>query len=167
MKPAALALMCASLIFAPAVQAFDPARTPTTSTFFYVSIPLDAKSAREREPSVALSLRGQRDYQVIYIDERMMSRFVQAGFFAGASPALLVGGIAAVAAVAVAGGGGGGGGSQSQPAQTQAQQAQPSKQAQTQQASTSTQGTSSNSSGTTQGGATQGSSQPAPCPKVC
>lgn len=61
----------------------------------YVSIPLGGGTARERAPSYGLALQGQRPYETLYIDTRMVSTFAEA--LAGLEAKWLIAGGLAVA----------------------------------------------------------------------
>ena len=64
---------------------------------FYLSIPLDARSAKEQMPAFGLQLRGQRPYETVRIDSRMFSFLPLGGLEV---KWLVVGGVVAAAAVA-------------------------------------------------------------------
>ncbi len=81
---------------APAA-AFDDLRDTGPSTMFYLSIPLDARSAKEQMPAFGLQLRGQRPYETVRIDSRMFSFLPLGGLEV---KWLVVGGVAVAAAVA-------------------------------------------------------------------
>lgn len=81
---------------APAA-AFDDLRDTGPSTMFYLSIPLDARSAKEQMPAFGLQLRGQRPYETVRIDSRMFSFLPLGGLEV---KWVVAGGIAVAAAVA-------------------------------------------------------------------
>jgi hypothetical protein len=81
---------------APAA-AFDDLRDTGPSTMFYLSIPLDARSAKEQMPAFGLQLRGQRAYETVRIDSRMFNFLPLGGLEV---KWLVVGGVAVAAAVA-------------------------------------------------------------------
>jgi hypothetical protein len=134
----ALAAVAAAM---PAVAAdpFDP-RLAVPAVMYFVSIPLDARSRKEREPWLGMKLQGKREYHALHLDTRMLS-FVGGGLDA---KVLLAGAVAIGGALAVGGGGGGGG--SSEPAQPAPQQ----------------QATSTPSAS---GGSTSTPCPPTPCPK--
>src|SRR5438552_949240 len=99
-----LAALVASTFCAPAI-AIEPTSLAPNSTMFYVSIPLDGKTDKDRAPSFGMAMRGSRDYQVVNIDSRfvnnMIMRLEGEGFVGIEATWLVVGGVAAAAAVAV------------------------------------------------------------------
>ena len=90
------ALAAAMMVAAPAA-AFDDLRDTGPSTMFYLSIPLDARSAKEQMPAFGLQLRGQRAYETVRIDSRMFSFLPLGGLEV---KWLVAGGVAVAAAVA-------------------------------------------------------------------
>jgi hypothetical protein len=64
---------------------------------FYLSIPLDARSAKEQRPAFGLQLRGQRAHETVRIDSRMFSFLPLGGLEV---KWLVVGGVAVAAALA-------------------------------------------------------------------
>ena len=90
------ALAAAMMLAAPAA-AFDDLRDTGPSTMFYLSIPLDARSAKEQMPAFGLQLRGNRAYETVRIDSRMFSFLPLGGLEV---KWVVAGGIAVAAAVA-------------------------------------------------------------------
>lgn len=88
------ALICVST---PAV-AFD-LKEPSPGVMFYFSVPLDARTPKERAPALTLSLQGKRQYEVLNLDTRMFTFSPLGGLEA---KWIIAGVIAAGAAVAVA-----------------------------------------------------------------
>jgi hypothetical protein len=72
-------------------------RPGVPAVLYYVSVPLDGVTRPEREPVVGFALQGNRSYQSVRFDSRVMN------FLDGAFEAkwLLVGAVAAGAAVAI------------------------------------------------------------------
>ena len=76
-KPAAIALATLLLLPVPA-WSFESNDT-STSTMFYVSIPLDrGGTGKDPGPTFGLQLQGKREHQVVRLDTRMM-RFAGLG----------------------------------------------------------------------------------------
>ena len=90
------ALAAATMLAAPAA-AFDDLRDTGPSTMFYLSIPLDARSAKEQMPAFGLQLRGNRASETVRIDSRMFSFLPLGGL---ELKWVVVGGVAVAAAVA-------------------------------------------------------------------
>lgn len=92
------ALAAAITMCAPALASdFGKPFSASSSTLFYVSIPLDAHSRKEQRPAFGLALQGQRPYESVRIDSRMF-RFLPLGGME--VKWLVVGGVAVAAAVA-------------------------------------------------------------------
>jgi hypothetical protein len=72
-------------------------RPGVPSVLYYVSIPLDGVTRKDKDPVVGFALQGARAYQAVRFDSRMMN-FLEAGFEA---KWLLVGAVAAGGAVAI------------------------------------------------------------------
>jgi hypothetical protein len=90
------ALAALVLVSTPGV-AFE-IKEPSPGMMFYVSLPLDARNAKERSPAFGLSFQGKRQYETINLDSRMFN-FTGTGI----ETKWIVGGAAAVlAALAVA-----------------------------------------------------------------
>jgi uncharacterized protein YqhQ len=64
---------------------------------FYVSLPLDARNAKERSPAFGLSFQGKRQYETVNLDSRMFN-FTATGFEA---KWIIAGVVAVGAAIAV------------------------------------------------------------------
>ena len=90
------ALAAAAMLAAPAA-AFVDLRDTGPSTMFDLSIPLDARSAKEQMPAFGLQLRGNRAYETVRIDSRMFSFLPLGGL---ELKWVVVGGVAVAAAVA-------------------------------------------------------------------
>lgn len=89
-------------------QALHPAEP---SVLYFVSLPLDGASRRDREPLLGFALQGKRHYESFRIDTRVLNLVGSGGFEV---KYLLVGAVAAGAAVAMG----------SKDSSTQAQRAQ-------------------------------------------
>jgi hypothetical protein len=114
--------LAAALIIAAPAAAFDDLRDTGPSTMFYLSIPLDARTAKEQRPAFGLQLQGQRAYETVRIDSRMFSFLPLGGL---ELKWVVVGGVAVAAAVAA--------GSKDKAQEQQFQQAQQQQAAQQQQ----------------------------------
>jgi hypothetical protein len=100
-KPAAVATLVAAALVSAASTADETISPQTTSTTtFYVSIPLGAVGAKERAPSYGLALQGRRPYETLIIDSRMFS-FAE-GMLAGIEAKWLIAGAVVVGAGAYA-----------------------------------------------------------------
>lgn len=90
------ALAALVLVSTPGV-AFE-LKEPSPGMMFYVSLPLDARNAKERSPAFGLSFQGKRQYETVNLDSRMFN-FTGTGIEAK----WIVGGaVAVLAALAVA-----------------------------------------------------------------
>jgi hypothetical protein len=90
------ALAALVLVSTPGV-AFE-INNPSPGMMFYVSLPLDARNAKEQAPAFGLSFQGKRQYETVNLDSRMFN-FMGTGLEAK----WIVGGVVAVvAALAVA-----------------------------------------------------------------
>jgi uncharacterized protein HemX len=87
---------------------------------YYISVPLDGVTRTEKDPVVGFALQGNRSYQAVRFDSRVMN-LLEAGAFE--AKWLIVGAVAAGAAVAV-------GSKDKSVSQQQQQQAQAQQQAQ-------------------------------------
>ena len=90
------ALAAAMMLAAPAA-AFDDLRDTGPSTMFYLSIPLDARTAKEQMPAFGLQLQGNRPYETVRIDSRMFGFLPLGGLEV---KWVVAGGVAVAAAVA-------------------------------------------------------------------
>ena len=90
---------CAMLtcIAAPSA-AFDSLSQPGEGVTFYLSIALDRRDAKDDWLSAGLAVRGQRPYETVRIDSRMISNLIGGGIEA---KWIIAGVVAAGAAVAV------------------------------------------------------------------
>lgn len=89
--------LAAAMMLAAPAAAFDDLRDTGPSTMFYLSIPLDARSAKEQMPAFGLQLRGNRAYETVRIDSRMFGFLPLGGLEV---KWVVAGGIAVAAAVA-------------------------------------------------------------------
>ena len=80
--------------------AFDSLSQPGQGVTFYLSIPLDRRDAKEDWLSAGLAIHGQRPYETVRIDSRLISNFIGGGIEA---KWVIAGVVAAGAAVAVGG----------------------------------------------------------------
>jgi hypothetical protein len=145
-------LLAGTVTPATPAEPWDP-RTQQQTLMYFVSIPLDAASPREREPVFGLVMKGQRERQFVYLDTRMLN-FIDGGITA---KFLIAGAVAVGAAMAVSGGGGGSSGASAPAAPA------PAKPAASTTTTTTTTTSSSTSSGTS-GSSTGSTTPPAPCP---
>jgi hypothetical protein len=90
-------LAAALLILSPSCFAQE-LRPGVPSVLYYISVPLDGVTRKDREPMVGFAFQGVRSYQVVRFDSRVMNLFGAGGFEA---KWLIVGAVAAGAAVAV------------------------------------------------------------------
>ena len=144
----AVALLAAALP-AQGAEPWDP-RTHTAGVMYFVSIPLDAASPKQREPVFGLVMRGQREREFLVLDTRMLN-FIDGGI----SAKFLIAGAVAIGAAMAVGGGGSSSGSSGAAAPAPAK------------ASTTSSGTSTSSSTSTNTTSGGGSGAPTPCPQVC
>jgi hypothetical protein len=63
-------LVAALFVSAPSFA--DPVEVTSPLTKFYVSIPLGASTARERTPTFGIAMQGNRPYESVNIDTRML-----------------------------------------------------------------------------------------------
>jgi hypothetical protein len=90
------ALAALVLVSTPCV-AFE-LNNPSPGMMFYVSLPLDARNAKERSPAFGLSFQGKRQYETVNLDSRMFN-FTGTGVEAK----WIVGGVVAVVAALAVG----------------------------------------------------------------
>ena len=90
---ALVALLCAAT---PGL-ALEPAHSAST-TLFYMSIPLGARSVKEQMPAFGLSIHGRHQQQLVNVDTRTFNFLGLGGLEA---KWLIAGGVAVFAAVAV------------------------------------------------------------------
>jgi hypothetical protein len=95
MKTSLVALL--SLAFAAPIASAQEMRPGVPSVLYYMSIPLDGVTRKDNEPIVGFALQGNRPYQAVRFDTRMMN------FFGTGLEAkwILAGALAAGGAVAV------------------------------------------------------------------
>lgn len=94
-----IAALGALVFIASPSLAFDPRETPSTSTMFYISLPLDGRTPKEQAPVWGLQLQGKRDYQAVNIDSRLFNFL--GGLEAVSAKWIIAGAVATAAAVAV------------------------------------------------------------------
>ena len=80
--------------------AFDSLGQPSQGVMFYLSIALDRHDAKEDRLSAGLAISGQRPYETVRIDSRMINHFIGGGIEA---KWVIAGVVAAGAALAVGG----------------------------------------------------------------
>ncbi|HYN12697.1 MAG TPA: hypothetical protein VET51_08655 [Burkholderiales bacterium] len=97
MAPRQVAALVALLCAATPGLALEPANTGS-STMFYMSIPLDARSVKEQMPAFGLSIQGRHQQQLVNVDTRTFNFLGLGGLEA---KWLIAGGAAVFAAVAV------------------------------------------------------------------
>jgi len=97
MRTKHLAALAAAMAVSAPAAAFDDLRDTGPSTMFYLSIPLDARTAKEQRPAFGLQVQGQRAYETVRIDSRMFSFLPLGGL---ELKWVVVGGVAVAAAVA-------------------------------------------------------------------
>lgn len=97
MAPRQIAALVALLCAATPVLALEPANTGS-STMFYMSVPLDARSVKEQMPAFGLSIQGRNRQQLVNVDTRTFNFLPLGGIEA---KWLLAGGAAVFAAAAV------------------------------------------------------------------
>jgi len=88
-------LGAAALVAAPAIA--QELRTPMT--MFFVSIPLDARNAKEQAPNYGLQFQGSRPYQNVRIDYDTF-KFLPGALGGIEMKYVVAGGVAVVAAIA-------------------------------------------------------------------
>jgi hypothetical protein len=86
------ALICAGT---PAM-AFDLATHASQGVKFYISIPLEARDAKEQAWSAGFAIQGKRDYEAVRVDSRMINNFIGGGIEAK----WIIAGVVAAGAVA-------------------------------------------------------------------
>jgi hypothetical protein len=97
MKTEHLAALAVAMAASAPAAAFDDLRDTGPSTMFYLSIPLDARSAKEQMPAFGLQLQGNRPYETVRIDSRMFGFLPLGGL---ELKWVVAGGVAVAAAVA-------------------------------------------------------------------
>lgn len=92
-----LAALAALAFFATPSVAFDSlSQQQGPGVMFYVSIPLDAPSAKRDSFGYGMALQGSRPYETLNVDSRLVSNFIGGGITAK----FLVAGVVAAGAVA-------------------------------------------------------------------
>jgi hypothetical protein len=94
-----LAALGTLLVAATPSLAFEPREASSTSTMFYVSVPLDGLTRKQKEPVWGMQLQGKNDYQSVNLDSRMLNFM---GMEAATAKWIVAGAVAAGAALAVA-----------------------------------------------------------------
>ena len=79
--------------------AFEPRETQSATTMFYVSLPLDGQTRKEKQFVWGMQLQGKHEYEAVNLDSRMLNFM---GMEAATAKWVLAGAVAAGAAVAVA-----------------------------------------------------------------
>lgn len=79
--------------------AFEPREAASASTMFYVSLPLDGQTRKQKELIWGMQLQGKHDYEAVNLDSRMLNFM---GMEAAAAKWVVAGAVVAGAAVAVA-----------------------------------------------------------------
>jgi len=95
-----LAALAAALAFVstPSI-AQDLATYQSPGVMFYYSIPLDARTPKEYTPNYGMRIQGNKPYEVVNLDKRLMNSFLPLG---GLEAKFIIAGVvAAGAAVAV------------------------------------------------------------------
>jgi hypothetical protein len=121
MRTTQYSLLAAALLSISPSTFAQELRPGVPAVLYYVSVPLDGVTRPEREPVVGFALQGNRSYQSVRFDSRVMN-FLGGGFEA---KWLLAGAVAAGAAVAVGGKDKSVTQQQQQQAQAQAKQQEP------------------------------------------
>jgi hypothetical protein len=121
MRTTQYSLLAAALLSISPATFAQELRPGVPAVLYYVSVPLDGVTRPEREPVVGFALQGNRSYQSVRFDSRVMN-FLGGGFEA---KWLLAGAVAAGAAVAVGGKDKSVTQQQQQQAQAQAKQQEP------------------------------------------
>jgi hypothetical protein len=83
-------------VAAPAFAEDNGPTTASTTVLYYLRLPIDGASSREREPSVGFFFKGKRDYQTFNM-ERPVNNFLDGGILE--AKYLIAGAVAAGAAV--------------------------------------------------------------------
>jgi len=83
-------------VTAPAFAEDNGPTTASTTVLYFLRVPIDAGSSREREPSVGFFFKGKRDYQTFSMDTKVFN-LVDGGIFE--AKFLIAGAVAAGAAV--------------------------------------------------------------------
>jgi hypothetical protein len=94
-----IAALGALLISATPSLAFEPREATSTSTMFYVSVPLDGLNRKQKQPVWGMQLQGKNDYQSVNLDSRLLNFM---GMEAATAKWVVAGAVAAGAAAAVA-----------------------------------------------------------------
>jgi hypothetical protein len=96
-----LAALAALAFTATPAVAFDSlSQQQDPGVKFYLSIPLDAPSAKHDTFSYGMALQGSRPYETLHVDSRLVNHFIGGGI---AAKFLVAGVVAAGAVAAVAG----------------------------------------------------------------
>ncbi|HWM41841.1 MAG TPA: hypothetical protein VNP36_05325 [Burkholderiales bacterium] len=91
--PTFIALLCAATPSA----AFDSLTQQSPGVMFYFSIPLAAVKTKGEAFSAGLAIQGQRDYETVRIDSRLLNNFIGGGIEAK----WIIAGVVGAGAVAV------------------------------------------------------------------
>jgi hypothetical protein len=120
MRTTRSSLLAAALLSISPTTFAQELRPGVPAVLYYISVPLDGVTRTEKDPVVGFALQGNRSYQAVRFDSRVMN-LLEAGAFE--AKWLIVGAVAAGAAVAV-------GSKDKSVSQQQQQQAQAQQQAQ-------------------------------------
>ena len=94
-----VAALGALMIVATPSLAFEPREAPSATTMFYVSLPLDGQTRKQKELVWGMQLQGKHEYEAVNLDSRLLNFM---GMEAAAAKWVVAGAVAAGAAVAVA-----------------------------------------------------------------
>jgi hypothetical protein len=101
------AALAALILVSTPVAAFDLREQHSSGISFFYSIPLDGRTSKEQAPNLGLTLRGNREHQVINLDTRTFgidTRGLSNGFLGGGIEMkwIIAGVVATGAVVAIA-----------------------------------------------------------------
>ena len=91
-----LAALAALACTATPSGAFDHFSQPQSGVKFYLSVPLDGRNAKEQAWNAGFAIQGNRDYETVRIDSRMINHFIGGGIEAK----WIIAGVVAAGAVA-------------------------------------------------------------------
>lgn len=94
-----IAALGALMIVATPSLALEPSEVVNSTTMFYVSVPLDGLTRKQKEFVWGLQLQGKNEYQAVNLDSRLLNF---AGMEAATVKWVAMGAVAAGAAVAMA-----------------------------------------------------------------
>jgi hypothetical protein len=101
------AALAALLLVSTPVAAFDLKEQQSSGISFFYSIPLDGRTSKEQAPNLGLTIRGNREHEVINLDTRTFgidTRGLSNGFLGGGIEMkwIIAGVVATGAVVAIA-----------------------------------------------------------------